>query len=229
MNNHPKISVIVAAFNGEKYIGRCLRSLLNQTLPHSQYEIIVIDDGSEDLTSYALELFCDRFESPVHVIRNEKNLGLPASVNRGIRAARADYIVRVDSDDFVNSNFLNLLYLYLDTNPEADAVACDYYWVDSNENIIERANCLKNPIACGILFHKENLFDIGLYDEEFRFHEEREMRSRFEKKYEIRRLDIPLYRYRRHDNNMTNNSKNMDKYERLLQEKIDKGNRQNEL
>ena len=81
----PKVSVIVAAFNQENYIGRCLRSLLNQTLPFERYEVVVVDDGSYDRTPYALRLFTDRFDSPIRVITNEQNLGLPASINLGIQ------------------------------------------------------------------------------------------------------------------------------------------------
>lgn len=216
MNNSfttdPKVSVIVAAYNQERFIGRCLRSLLHQTLPHTDYEIIVVDDGSADRTAYALTLFVDRFETLVKIITNEKNLGLPASLNKGIRAARGEYIVRVDSDDFVNANFINFLQFYLETNSYADAVACDYLLVDDTENVLERVSCVEKPIACGIMFRKEHLFEVGLYDEDFRCHEEREMRIRFEKKYEIQRLELPLYRYRRHDNNITNNTDQMNQH-----------------
>ena len=97
-----KISVIVAVYNQEHYIGRCLRSLLHQTLHHSDYEIIVVNDGSIDRTSYALDLFCDPFESIVKVLTNKANQGLPSSLNKALKVARAPYIVRVDSDDFVN-------------------------------------------------------------------------------------------------------------------------------
>ena len=101
-----KVSVIVAVYNQERFIGRCLRSLMHQTILHNSYEIIVVNDGSVDKTAYALELFCDPSKSLVRVITNETNLGLPTSLNKGILAARAPYIVRVDSDDFVNTNFI---------------------------------------------------------------------------------------------------------------------------
>ena len=212
----PKVSVIVAVYNQEKYIGRCLRSLLHQTMSQVDFEIIVVNDGSEDRTSYALELFCDPSDSIISVITNESNCGLPASVNRGLRAARAPYVVRVDSDDFVNINFLNILYYYLESNQYADAVACDYLLLDDKEREIGRFNCIDDPIACGIMFRKEQLFDIGLYDESFTHHEDRELRIRFEKKYKIHRLELPLYRYRRHENNMTNNALEMDHHGKRL-------------
>lgn len=214
--NSPKVSVIVAAFNQERLIGRCLRSLLQQTLPHADYEIIVVNDGSTDKTAYALGLFTDRFGSPVKIITNEINLGLPTSLNIGIRAARAPYVVRVDSDDFVNTNFINFLHFYLETNPDADAVACDYLLLDDNENVLESVDCMKNPIACGIIFRKEHLYEIGLYDESFRCHEERDLRIRFEQKYKIHHLQLPLYRYRRHNNNITNNVTDMEFHHKKL-------------
>lgn len=208
----PKVSVIVAAYNQERFIGRCLRSLLHQTvLPHD-YEVIVVDDGSTDKTAYALSLFTDRFDAPIKIITNESNLGLPASLNCGIKAARGRYIVRVDSDDFVNANFINFLQFYLESNDYADAVACDYLLVDDAENVLERVDCMAAPIACGIMFRKNQLLEVGLYDEAFRCHEERDLRIRFEKKYKIHRLELPLYRYRRHENNITNNTDQMSEH-----------------
>ena len=219
MQNTPLVSVVVAVHNQERYVGRCLRSLLHQTLPHESYEIIIINDGSTDRTSYALELFHDGYEKSyrcVRVFTNEENLGLPASLNRGIRAARAPYIVRVDSDDYVNADFLNFMHYFLDHNPHMDAVACDYLMVNDAEEVLERGNCMERPIACGIMFHKQHLMNVGLYDEDFRCHEDRDLRIRFEKKYTIARLEVPLYRYRQHENNMTNDTEAMEHHQENL-------------
>lgn len=196
----PLVSVIVATYNHERFIGRCLRSLLRQSMPHEQYEIIVINDGSVDRTDFALELFSDS----IRLITNDKNMGLPYSINLGIKSAKSDFIVRVDSDDYVNANFLYFLYFFLNQNPQFDAVACDYLLVDDSELILKRLSSKENPIACGIMFKKQDLMNIGLYDENFRCQEEKELRIRFEKIYKIERLPIPLYRYRRHENNITN-------------------------
>ena len=215
----PLVSVLVAAYNQERFIGRCLRSLLHQSIPHDDYEIIVVNDGSTDKTAYALELFCDPKYSTVKVITNETNLGLPASLNRAIREARAEYLVRVDSDDYVNENFLQFLYYFLQQNLKMDAIACDYWLFNDEEVWLRRANCLEEPIACGIMFRKEQIKEIGLYDESFRLHEERELRIRFEKKYRIHRLELPLYRYRRHEGNITNDKEAMDWHQQKLNEK----------
>lgn len=211
----PIVSVIVPVYNQEKWIGRCLRSLLNQTLDRSDYEIIVIDDGSDDRSDYALKLFKDE----IIIIKNEKNIGLPSALNKGIKASKANHIVRVDSDDYVNENFLFLLNEYLEQNKYMDAVACDYLMVDNNEEVLERNNCKTTPIGCGIMFKSSQLFEIGLYDEEFELNEERELRHRFEKKYRIHRLELPLYRYRRHQNNITNDIEKLKLHDKKLQKK----------
>jgi len=199
----PTVSVIVPVYNQERFIGRCLRSLLRQT-PFSRnpedYEIIVVDDGSSDKTPYALELFFDA----IRTVTNRHNMGLPAALNQAIRIARAPYLVRVDADDYVNANFLSFLFAYLDQNPESDAVACDYWLVDDQEMWLERRSCMEYPIGCGIMFRKKQLLEIGLFDEEFRVHEDKDLRIRFEKNHVIDHLPIPLYRYRRHDSNLTN-------------------------
>ena len=216
MSSSIMISVIVSVFNQEKYIGRCLRSLLNQTLNKDIYEIIVVNDGSKDKSAYALDLFSDPNNNLVKIIDHNKNLGLPAALNTGINSSEGKYIVRVDADDYVNKNFLSFLYNYLNQNEDADAVSCDYLLVDDKEKIISRFYADKDPIGCGIMFKKELLINIGLYDTEFRFNEEKELRMRFEMKYKIENLKIPLYRYRRHENNITNDILIQNKYDEKL-------------
>ena len=216
----PCVSVIVTAYNQEKYIGRCIRSLIQQTMPSDEYEIIIVNDGSTDLTQYTIEQFSNGFQSTIKVFKNSTNIGLPASLNIGIRASEADFIVRVDSDDFVNENFLTFLYQFLIQNPDLDAVASDYYLTDNEEKVLRRCNCQEEPIGCSIMFRTHQLIEIGLYDEEFRRLEERELRRRFEQKFQIARLEIPLYRYRQHETNITNDMAAMKKYEKKLASKF---------
>ena len=80
-------------------------------------------------------------------------------------------------------------------------------------------NCMEKPIACGIMFRIEHLIDIGLYDEDFFCREEEDLRERFLKKFSIERVRLPLYRYRRHENNMTNNTEMMDLYKDKFRKK----------
>jgi glycosyltransferase involved in cell wall biosynthesis len=209
------VSVIVAAHNEERYLGRCLRSLLAQRFERSRYDVIVIDDASTDRTSAVLATFGDS----ITVLRNETNLGLPASLNRAITSTHSKFIVRVDADDYVNSAFLDVMYMFLADNPQFDAAACDYLLVDDREEVISRRDAVKEPIACGIMFRTEQLIDIGLYDESFLRHEDRDLRLRFLDRYTIHHVPLPMYRYRRHDDNITNDTAEMAHHERRLHDK----------
>ena len=207
-----QVSVIVPVYNSELYIGRCIRSLLNQSINPENYEIILINDGSSDNTKKAIEPFV----GDLVIIENKKNLGLPASLNKGIRKAKGQFIVRVDSDDYVHVEFLKILSLHLQLNHSIDAIASDYLLVNNDQDVLSQKNCLKNLIGCGIMFRLKNLIEIGLYDENFLVREEEELMIRFKSKYKISRLQLPLYRYRKHENNITNNKETMKKFKKRL-------------
>lgn len=210
----PDVSVIVCSFNHGKWIERCLRSLINQDFVKlHEYEVIVIDDCSKDYTQKVLKNF--KFEN-FRFYKNKKNLGLPSSLNKAIKLSLGKYIVRVDSDDFVKRNFIYLTRLFLNLNREYQAVAVDYYTINNNEEFIEKKSSLEEQIACGVMFRKECLFDIGLYNPKFKMREGHEMRKRFEKKHKIGHLNLPLYKYRFHENNRTKNLKTLKKYDRKL-------------
>jgi len=211
----PTVSVLVAVRNQEKFIGRCVRSILNQTYALRDYEIIVVNDASTDRTRQALELFA----ADIHVIDNPKQLGLPGSLNVAIRAAKGRFVVRVDGDDYIHAEYVNILALHLLMNSGMDAVACDYMLVDDNENVLDAVDCMKAPIGCGIMFRIEHLIELGLYDEDFLAHEDKDLRIRFLKRHAISRVALPLYRYRRHENNMTNDRSRMRAYLKGLKKK----------
>ena len=198
-----KLSVIVPVYNQEKYIARCLRSLVRQSMDRKEYEIIVINDGSTDKTSKILE----QFSEYITLIEIEKNCGLPATLNKGIKKSLSKYMVRVDSDDYVNEDFLKFLYSFISQNNNFDAVSCDYFLVDDKEEILSRENSENKPIGCGIIFKSQQILELGLYDENLLLHEDIDLRKRFEKKYKVIRLPLPLYRYRKHETNITNDKK----------------------
>jgi glycosyltransferase involved in cell wall biosynthesis len=215
MTHMPTVSLVVAVRNQERYIGRCIRSILNQTYPRMDYEVIVVNDASTDQTKFALELF----ENEIRLINNAERKGLPGSLNVGIRSARGRFVVRIDGDDYVHTEYVNVLSMHLALNPWMDAVACDYNLVTNNDEVIERKSCEEAPIGCGIMFRIDQLVELGLYDEEFLLHEDKELRIRFLEKHQIHRVALPLYRYRRHDDNMTNDHHAMNGYLDQLEQK----------
>ena len=215
----PTTTVLITAYNVEKYIGRAIRSALNQSVDKKAYEIIVVNDNSTDRTRFALEVF----EDEIRLFSNEKRIGLPVSLNRGIKRARGQFVVRVDGDDYIHRDFINILELHLRLNDDIHAIACDYLLVDDNETTLAKVNCAEKPIACGVMFRIEHLIELGLYDEDFLSREDEDLRLRFLKKYNIERVKLPLYRYRRHENNMTNDLGKMEQFNKLLKEKHGKG------
>lgn len=215
MSAGPLVSVIVPVYNQEQFLGRCLRSLMAQDFPREAYEVVVIDDGSSDGTGHVLDLYREN----IRTLRNSVNAGLPTALNMGIRSSSSQFTVRVDSDDYVHAEFIRVLYTFLEQNRYMDAVACDYFLVDDSETVLERRNCDNYPIACGIMFRTDQLIDLGLYDEEFLLNEERDLRLRFMKRHSIHRIEAPLYRYRLHDGNMTNDVEAMAHHYAMLVEK----------
>lgn len=206
---NPEISVIIPTFNRQKYISRAIRSVLNQSISNDLYEIIVVDDGSTDNTIEVIQGYLDR----IKLIRNKKNIGLPASLNVGIKASKARFIIRLDSDDYVHYNYLQVPYLYMTMNNNFDAVCLDYLVVDEKENIITRENSIEKPIGCGIMFRHNQLISLGLYNEDQLLHEDKELMERFlQKKYKIHRIALPLYRYKMHNSNITKDNNLIKKY-----------------
>jgi len=129
------VAIVMAAHDEERYIERALRSCLAQSAPRGSYDVLVIDDGSTDATASIARSFGE-----VTVLSNEVQLGLPASLNRGLKFAHSRFVVRVDADDYVHQDFVRVLSLYLELNPHMDAVACDYLTVDEHEEHFERVN-----------------------------------------------------------------------------------------
>ena len=209
------VSVIIPVYNGEKFVQRAIRSAVDQNFPRKQFEIIVVDDGSTDNTVEVIQ----PFKNFVRILRHEKNMGLAASRNTGIKAARGQYIVNLDADDYLHQDFLYIEIMFLSLNEDFDAVSCDYFIVDEHEKHLERRNATEYPIACGIMFRMEQLIDIGLYSENFLVREEEDLRQRFLNKYRIHHIPLPLYRYRKHDDNITNNQELMKEYKKKFHEK----------
>lgn len=126
------ISVIVPAYNVEKYISSCLNSLLNQT--KKEIEIIVIDDGSTDNTLNILNEYKKNNPSKIHVVSQE-NQGLSITRNNGIKLSTGKYILFVDGDDEIDINLLKNLWDKLEEIPY-DVIAFNVEVIYPNKKII---------------------------------------------------------------------------------------------
>ena len=136
-----KVSVIVAAYNVEQYIEKCIESLVKQTLDSIQ--IIVVDDGSKDSISLILKKFADQIE-----YYHKENGGLSDARNFGLSFVNGEYVSFVDGDDFCELNMYEKLYEEAKKN-DFDLVECAYFRDYENYSIIKHAvKNNKSKISC---------------------------------------------------------------------------------
>lgn len=143
----PLISVIVPVYNVKKYVEKCLDSILRQK--YKNLDIVVVDDGSDDGSSE----ICDNLEKKDKRVRvfHKKNGGLSDARNFGLRKAKGDIVMFVDSDDFVNEDFVGAMLESMKKN-NADVVVCGYNDIVPNEE-----NMSGGEAAVRLLTHHENV------------------------------------------------------------------------
>lgn len=110
-----KISVILPVYNAENTIQCAIQSVIHQT--YKDFELVAIDDGSTDLTFNVLTEYMLKYPN-IRVVRNDMNIGLIKTLNRGLDLAQGEYIVRMDADDIMESNRLALQVAFMDEHPE---------------------------------------------------------------------------------------------------------------
>ncbi|MBS5037704.1 MAG: glycosyltransferase family 2 protein [Fusobacterium sp.] len=127
-----KISVIVPVYNTSKFLEKCLNSIIEQNF--KDIEIIIINDCSTD---NSLEIINEliKTDSRIILINKEKNEGLSAARNSGIKIAKGEYVLHIDSDDWIEQNYFKNMYEYAKKN-QADIVISDYYLDFNNGKII---------------------------------------------------------------------------------------------
>ena len=125
----PKVSIIVPVYNVEKYIDKCLNSLVNQSL--QDIEIIIVNDGSKDNSEKIVEQYVEKFPNKI-VYLKKQNGGLSDARNFGIPHAKGEYVAFLDSDDYVEVDMYEKMYTLANTE-DSDMVECDFYWEYPNK------------------------------------------------------------------------------------------------
>lgn len=156
-----KVSIIIPVYNVERFLKICLESIINQT--YSNIEIIVVNDGSPDSSAEIIEEFLE-LDNRIIVV-NKENGGLSDARNAGLRVATGDYILFVDSDDWIEKNMVaDMMSAML--NNQVDLVICDFYHVLTSGK--QRENGLgkyKN-----IVINRQELVKLSLRDKEITNH-----------------------------------------------------------
>ena len=124
------LSVVIPVYNSENYLEKCLYSVVNQTL--ADLEIIIVNDGSTDRSSDILKIYSEKYNN-IKVVTT-KNFGLSHARKTGIENAAGQYICFIDSDDYVDHEFLEKMYVAISEN-DADLAECAYYSFKQNKTI----------------------------------------------------------------------------------------------
>ena len=145
----PKISVLMSAYNSEKYIAEAIESILNQTF--KDFEFIIINDGSTDKTAEIIEKYAKK-DVRIRFVNNTKNQGIIAALNPGFAMCRGEYIARMDSDDISTPERLATQVAYLDAHPEVDLCSCGMELFGAKQEIwVREANV--EDVKITALFH----------------------------------------------------------------------------
>ena len=200
------VSIIVPIYNVDKYLNKCLESLVNQT--YKNIEIILVNDGSTDNSQKIIEQYVSKYPNLIKSYKKE-NGGLSDARNYGFKKAKGKYLAFIDSDDYVTENYVEKLYKSIKEN-SSDLAICNYYNVKENKYIVSKNYITQSPCsifddklqlfnACAVwnkMFSKNTLcknnflFDKGVIYEDLRF-----ILKCYTKIKKISYVEDPLYYY----------------------------------
>jgi glycosyltransferase involved in cell wall biosynthesis len=202
----PTASVVLPAYNSERFLREALDSVLAQSF--RDFELIVIDDCSRDGTWNIIQEYAARDPRDVP-LRNERNLNLARSLNRGIAAARGRYIVRMDHDDISVPHRLEAQIAFLEAHPEVGIVGSTMEIMDEagrrtgmrrynlTDDAIRRKIFIYSPFCHpATAMRKDVLDEVGPYDHAFNPAEDYELYFRIGMRSRFANLEEPLLRYR---------------------------------
>jgi glycosyltransferase involved in cell wall biosynthesis len=207
----PKVSIVMPVLNGEKYIREAIESILAQT--YSSYELIVVDDGSNDGTRQTVDDLSHRLQ--VQYIFHPVSLGIAPSMNDGVRHASGEFIAFLDHDDAWFPNFLETQMSYLESHPETGMVHSDFQTTDVAGNILEasvaKSRKRNRPsgnvfpqlfmdsfiVGNSVLIRKECFARLGVFDESLRWGDYH-MWLRISRHYRVDYVSQVLTMYRQH-------------------------------
>ncbi len=204
----PKVSVVMAVYNGEKYLREAIDSILGQTF--TDFEFIIVDDASTDRSFEIAGAYAD---PRINLVRSERNLGLTASLNRGLELARGAYVARMDCDDISLPERLAKQVAFMDANPEVGACSTWAFDIDSAGGIIGKRETpvgeqLENYFWRESLIHPAAMFRFSpeagpRYSTAVRYSQDYDLWLRIRAKHRLSNLAEYLLLYRVHEAGIT--------------------------
>jgi len=207
----PAVSIIVPTYNRSAFIGEAINSVLQQTF--SDFELIVIDDGSTDSTGEIVDAFKD--ERLVFI--QQENAGRSAARNRALATARGKYIAFLDSDDTYLRDKLERQVNFMEAHPEIGMIYTSAKCIDAEGNILKnhvyvasvsgqiyRQVAFFRPVTITlptVMLRREVLDNVGGFDEKMERFEDTDLWRRISKRYQVGALNYPTCLLRTHDDN----------------------------
>ena len=210
----PKISVVIVTYNRADLLPKAVASVLAQSF--RDFELLIIDDGSLDGTEAFARSLAAR-DKRVRYFKNESNLGISRSRNRGVALAQGEYVAMLDSDDYwIDKDKLKIQAAYLDNHPDTGLVGTAIRCEDGQgsvlkEDIFETADgkirarmLLKNQIAqSSVLFRTEAYAKAGGYDESFVIDEDYDLWMKIGRDWKLANLPVVMVAYLVHPGGIT--------------------------
>ncbi len=197
--NDMKVSIIIPAYNAENTVKEAIDSALSQEFPKQDFEIIVVNDGSTDKTLKLLKTYGRKIR-----IIDQKNQGAVRAANCGFKKARGKYVIKLDADDWFDSDIVGQMTSVLDKKAEIDFVYCDYYEASEKGEvkIVLTGDNIFHTASAGIMFRRRNFKKEGFYREDIGF-PEYDLLIRTQKKWCGFHIQKPLFCYNRRKNSLT--------------------------
>jgi len=199
----PRISVVMPVFNGEKYLKKAIESILNQTF--LDFEFLIINDGSTDKSVEIIESYND---PRIRLVHNEQNLGLIATLNRGLNLCKGEYIVRMDADDISLPSRLEKQVKFLDFNPDIAIcgtllktfgnISSSILKYPEKSESIKSALLFNCPIAHPSVMMKRSAIKGLYYDSSYKHAEDYQLWTRASKYLKLFNIQEVLLLYRTH-------------------------------
>lgn len=202
----PVISVIMPVYNGEKFLREAIDSILNQTF--SNFEFIILNDGSTDKSE---EIILSYSDERIKYIKNENNLQIVKTLNKGLALAEGAYIARMDADDISYPQRFEKQYQFLEANPDIHVCGCKIrrFWEGKKSRsktfpeyheAIKARLVINSPIPHPGAMIRKSFFDTFLYEEEYNKAEDYALWMKSCDTHKFHNLPDELLRYRFHPN-----------------------------
>ena len=210
--NRQKISVLMPAYNAEKYIREAIESILSQTF--KDFEFIIIDDCSTDKTGEIIKEYADK-DHRIKTFYNDKNLGIAGNRNKLKKMASGEYIIWQDADDVSVNTRIEKQLAFMDKNLEVGICGGFLQFFNSKGNLhirkykendsdIRKKIFRFSPVAQpGSIVRKNVLDEMGDYDLDYPPAEDLDMSFRIGRKYKFANLQEIVIKYRENDSNAT--------------------------